>query len=107
VKIISSLYYQNINLLSRKELIVMRSEERLQESYNKQKEVFETARKKKIYNLEVRKQQIKAKLQNLETELRRVEYQIQEEEKKAFQPFSTFQEKSKLQSQQSRTSQIS
>lgn len=85
----------------------MRSEERLQESYNKQKEVFDNARKKKISNLETRKEQIQTKLQHLEAELNKVSLQIQEEEKKKFLPFSVFQEKSKEQSKQSRTSKIS
>lgn len=85
----------------------MRSEERLRESYNKQKEAFELAQVKKLNNLKLRQEQVEDKLKRLQNELNRVQEQVQEEKLKEFPSFQTFQERAIEQSQQSRQKTVS
>lgn len=85
----------------------MRSEERLRESYNKQKEAFEVSRAKKLSNLELRQKQVQDKLIRLQNELSKVQKQIQEEQMKEFQSFQVFQERAIVQSKQSRQEEVS
>lgn len=85
----------------------MRSEERLKTSYEKQKELFDGAKKKKLVNLRTRHQQIQAKITSLQSQLQEVEEQIFREEGRTFQPFSDFREKALTQSEQKRTERIS
>lgn len=58
-------------------ITIMRSEERLKVSYGKQKDVFESARKKKISNLEDRKRQLEEKIEHLNYELETTKRLIQ------------------------------
>lgn len=79
----------------------MRSEESLRRSYEKQLEVFETAKQKKIQNLSERERQVKIKITKLTAELNKVELQLNQEKARTFQSFRDFQEKAKQQSNKS------
>lgn len=85
----------------------MRSEERLKVSYGKQKDVFESAKKKKISNLEDRKRQLEEKIEHLNYELETTKRLIQEEAEREFCSFRDFQERATLQSQQTRAKIVS
>jgi hypothetical protein len=106
MKIIFLFPVKNNNIF-KKGLILMRSEERLKQSYEKQKEIFEGAKQRKLGNLRIRRQQIQTKLLSLQSQLQEVEELIIKEEDRTFQPFSDFREKALLQSEQKRTERIS
>lgn len=85
----------------------MRSEDRLKVSFEKQKDVFDSAKKKKISNLEERKRQLEEKIKKLNFELESTERLLQEEAEREFCSFRKFQERAAQQSQQTREKNLS
>lgn len=80
----------------------MRSEERLRKSYEKQKEIFETAKDRKIQNLKSRSEQISQKIQVLQDQLAETETLIMKEQERKFLPFQDFQQRASEQSESKR-----
>jgi cell division protein FtsB len=80
----------------------MRNEEHLHASYEKQKQLFETAKTRKIQNLQERQKQIKQKMEKLNSELRNTEELLEKEREREFCSFRIFQERASTQSAQKR-----
>lgn len=74
----------------------MKSNDALQNSYEKQKEAFEVARNKRIRNREIQIEQINLKIQSLEAA--RIRLEIQNKEEREFESFDSFRLKAERQS---------
>lgn len=83
-------------------VISMRSEERLKKSYEKQKEIFEEAKKRKIQNLTKRSVEISQKIKSLQDQLTETENQLKKEQEKNFRSFQDFLSRASEQSQSKR-----
>lgn len=80
----------------------MRSEEKLRKSYEKQKEIFETAKDRKIQNLKSRSEQISQKIQKLQEQQSETERLLLKEQERKFLPFRDFQQRASEQSDSKR-----
>lgn len=80
----------------------MRSEEKLRKSYEKQKEIFETAKERKIQNLRMRSKQISQKIEKLQDQQSETEKLIVKEQERNFHSFQDFQQRASEQSESKR-----
>lgn len=80
----------------------MRNEDKLLVSYEKQKQLFETAKSKKVSNLKEREEQIEQKLKRLSSELETTRELLKKETEREFCSFRVFQERAQTQSSQAR-----
>lgn len=83
-------------------VISMRSEERLKKSYEKQKDIFEEAKKRKIQNLTKRSVEISQKIKSLQEQLTETEVQLKKEQERNFHSFQDFLSRASEQSQSKR-----
>lgn len=78
----------------------MRSEEKLKESYLRQKEIFEKAEARRIENAKRQKEQLVLKQKNLVSKINELEQRITNPKK--FESFDSFRQKSETLSNQSK-----
>lgn len=78
----------------------MRSEEKLRESYLRQKEIFEKAEARRIENAKRQKEQLVLKQKNLVSKINELEQRITNPKK--FESFDSFRQKSETLSNQSK-----
>lgn len=78
----------------------MRSEEKLRESYLRQKEIFEKAEARRIENAKRQKEQLVLKQKNLVSKINELEQRITNPKK--FESFDSFRQKSETSSAQSK-----
>lgn len=85
----------------------MKNEERLKNSYEKQKVLFEDAKNRKIQNLRKRKQQIEEKVTKLQMQISDLDREISEASGSSFQSFEDYLQHSRQSSlTASRTEEI-
>lgn len=78
----------------------MRSEEKLRESYLRQKKIFEEAETRRIENAKRQKEQLVLKQKNLASKIKELEQRITNPKK--FESFDSFRQKSETLSNQSK-----
>jgi cell division protein FtsB len=80
----------------------MRSENKLKESYQKQLELFNSSKEKKLDNLSKRKNEISQKISKLQTQLAEIEKQEEIESRRSFRTYEDFLQQSRRQSNEKR-----